>query len=215
MSNLITFPEQGSYEWLLERAGKLTGSTFVDLIAKRKDGKGYLKAHDDLIWQLATERITGVPVELPNAFAMRHGKEMEPIARRAYELEYGVDVIQVGFIKHPDFEHVGASPDGLIEDDGGFEVKCPVNPTIHLERIVNGMPEEMIPQVQACMWVTGRKWWDWCSYDSRFPEPMRLVRCRLQRDDVFIKMLEKEVVAAEVEIQKILEVTHLKLKQAA
>lgn len=111
---------------------------------------------------------------------------MEGFAREAYELETGNVVQQVGFITHPDFPSVGASPDGLIGTDGGLELKCPRSSAIHLERFLSGIPAEYIPQIQGCMWVTGRKWWHFCSYDPRMPASHQLLHILVPRDDLIM-----------------------------
>lgn len=188
---------QRTPEWHEARAGKITGSRFVDVLARSKKTGEPLKAYHDLIWQIVVERITGKAVEGPVGFALQWGSDVEPYAREAYELETGNIVIESGFIVHPDYPFAGSSPDGLIGDDGGLEMKCPKNSAIHLERFIYGVPEEYVPQIQGNMWVTGRQWWDFVSYDPRMPESHLLFRKRVERDEKFIKELESAVLEAE------------------
>lgn len=197
--------EQRSPEWHLERAGKFTGSKFVDVLARNKRTGEPLKAYDDLIWQIVVERMTCQAVDGPSGYALQWGSDVEPFAREAYELETGNMVNEVGFIAHPDYPFAGASPDGLIGMDGGLEMKCPKSSGIHLERFLNGVPEEYVPQIQGCMWVTGRKWWDFVSYDPRMPESHRLLCIRVERDEVFIERLEKAVIEAEARAVELME----------
>lgn len=196
--------EQRSPEWHADRAGKFTGSKFVDVMARNKKTGEPLKAYHDLVWQVVVERMTGQPVEGPTAAALQWGEDVEPFAREAYELETGNVVIEAGFIPHPTLAFAGASPDGLIGEDGGLEMKCPKNPAIHLERFINGLPDEYYPQIQGCMWVTGRKWWDFVSFDPRMPESHRLLRIRVERDDAYIQRLEAAVIEAEARVAGLL-----------
>ena len=195
--------EQGSQEWLAERAGKWTGSKFVDVMAiSERTGKP-LKARSDAVWQVVVERMTGQAIEGPGGFALAWGHEVEQFARDAYELETGNVVQQVGFIEHQEFPFAGASPDGLIDDDGGLELKCPRDSRIHLDRFLSGVPAEYIPQIQGCMWVTGRQWWHFASYDPRMPESHRLLIIKVPRDEAVIAKIQAAVLAAESEAQEL------------
>jgi putative phage-type endonuclease len=193
--------EQKSDEWFAARCGKFTGSRFADVLAKsKKDGKP-LKARQDLIWTLAAERIQGYQPKGASSYAMQWGVDNEPLAREAYEIKTGEFVTEAGFIVHHKFEFVGISPDGLINDDGGLEIKCPKSPEIHLQRFIHGVPEEYKPQIQGGLWVTGRKWWDFVSYDPDTAEDFKLLTIRVLRDEVAIKELEAEILQAETEVQ--------------
>lgn len=205
---------QRTDQWHQDRCGKFTASRFVDVLARdKKTGKEKLKAWHDCVWDVVTERLTGVQEDGVDSYSMRWGREVEPFARSAYELETGLLVTESAFIQHPKFDFVGCSPDGLVESDGGLEMKSPKDSKIHLDRFVNGMNEsDFMPQVQGCMWVTGRKWWDWVSYDPRMPEHLRLFKVRLDRDEEYIKKLEEAVLEAEARVQEIIE--RLSMKSA-
>ena len=197
---------QRTESWHADRCGKFTASRFVDVLARdKKTGKEKLKSWHDCVWQVVTERLTGVQEDGADSYSMRWGREVEPFARSAYELETGLLVTESGFINHPVFDFVGCSPDGLIDIDGGLEMKSPKDSKIHLDRFVNGMNEsEFMPQVQGCMWVTGRKWWDWVSYDPRMPEHLRLFKVRWERNEEYIQKLEEAVLEAEARVQEII-----------
>src|SRR6476646_10826614 len=127
--------EQGSAEWLLERCGKVTASRIADLMATTRSG--FAASRDNYKAQLVAERLTGcVAPSFTNA-AMIHGTETEPEARRAYEFFVDCDVQQVGFIPHPTIAMAGASPDGLVGNDGLLELKCP-NTATHIETLLTG-----------------------------------------------------------------------------
>jgi putative phage-type endonuclease len=197
--------EQRTAAWHLERAGKFTGSKFADVLARNKKTGEPLKAYHDLIWQVVVERLTGQAVEGPMGFALQWGTDVEPFAREAYELATGNIVAETGFTVHPEFAFAGASPDGLIGDDGLLEMKCPKSSLVHLQRFVDGLPDEYRPQVQGQLWVTGRSWADFVSYDPRMPESHRLLRIRVNRDDVYISTLQAAVVEAEAAACALLE----------
>jgi len=201
--NLIA-PEQRTEGWHQERSGKFTASRFVDVLARGK------KAYADLLGQMVVERLTGDYMDKEmDSYALKWGREVEPHARQAYQFETGNVVTESGFKVHPIYKFVGASPDGLVDPDGGTEFKCPKNPIIHLDRFSNGMNEaEFMPQVQGCIWVFGRDWWDWVSFDPRFQgdqRHLRFYRQRVYRDDAYIDKLEKAILIAEGEVRDALE----------
>lgn len=194
---------QRTAEWHADRAGKWTGSKFVDVLARNKKTGEPLKAYHDLIWQVVVERMTGQAVEGPTGFALAWGTEVEPYAAEAYEMDTGNIIVKAPFINHSIHPFAGCSPDGLVGDDGGLEMKCPKSSAVHLERFISGVPDEYRPQIQGCMWVTGRKWWDFVSFDPRMPETHRFLRIRVNRDEAFIAQLEAAVLEAEVAAQEL------------
>lgn len=197
--------EQGSPEWFAKRLGKFTGSRFADVLAvSKRDGKK-LKAYTDLVWAIAVERITGQADQTLDSYSLRWGRDLEDFARQEYELTTGETVEQVDFVEHPTLDYVGCSPDGLVGSDGGIEIKCPKDSAIHLQRFDNGVPDEYKPQVYGSLWVTGRAWWDFISYDPRMPEHLRLLRIRVPRDEAYIEELRKAVDDAQAEVLKITE----------
>ena len=183
--------EQGSDAWKKIRAGKVTASRIKDIIATTKSG--YATSRDKYMTQLLLERITNTVADSYINEAMTWGTEQEPFARAKYEGYASTLVEQVAFIDHPTIPMSGASPDGLVMDDGLVELKAPMSHT-HLESILGGIDDQYMPQVQWQMAVTGRSYTDLCSYDPRFPEHLQLVVKRINRDDDYIAKLEKEVV---------------------
>jgi putative phage-type endonuclease len=183
---------QGTDEWKMLRLGKATASRIKDIIAKTKSG-GYSTSRDKYLTQLLLERLTGTVADSYTDAAMNWGTEQEPFARAAYEALKGVMVDQVAFINHPTIEMAGASPDGLVGEDGLVELKCPMSHT-HLESLLGGLDDQYKVQVQWQMACTGRKWTDLCSFDPRFPADLQLVVKRFERDDSYIATLEKEVI---------------------
>ena len=182
---------QGSPEWFAERVGKVTASRVADVIARTKSGWGASRAN--YMAELIAERLTGAKSEGFVNAAMQHGIDTEPHARDAYSFYAGVEVEPVGFIAHPTIPMSGASPDGLVGNDGLVEIKCPSTAT-HIDTLLNGkVPEKYITQMMWQMACTGRKWCDFVSFDPRMPESMRLFIKRVERDEKLIASLEKEV----------------------
>lgn len=184
--------EQGSAQWFADRCGKATASRFKDVMAKGRNG-AQLAARESYLWELVIERITGTPAEHYTNAAMLWGMENEMGARMAYEAHSGVLVDAAGFVTHPTIANCGGSPDGLIGDDGGLEIKCPFNSAVHLRTVLDGMPEEHAYQVQGNMAVTGRAWWDFVSFDPRLPDGLSLYVQRVTRNEEKCAAIEREV----------------------
>jgi hypothetical protein len=191
----ITMAEQGTLEWKLERCGKVTASKVWDIINKNKSGTHYAE-RANYAYSLALETLTGVPEEIEANKYMIWGSLNEPIARSKYQ-EATFDIVtEVGFIPHPTILRSGASPDGLVGDDGLIEVKCPQTKT-HCATLVSGqVPKNYLTQMcwqMACM--PERQWNDFVSFDPRMPEKGQMFVKRVYRKDQqeYIEMLEEEV----------------------
>jgi putative phage-type endonuclease len=183
--------EQGSPEWFAARSGKVTASRVADVLSKVKDGEsaGRKNYKADLI----VERLTGQKTAGFTNAAMLWGIDTEPQARAAYEAATGNFVNEVAFVDHPTIVNFGCSPDGLVNDDGMIEIKCP-NTATHLEYIeADTPPKKYFIQMQAQMSCTGRQWCDFVSFDPRLPDGLELLVVRVNRDDKYIEMMENEV----------------------
>jgi len=184
--------EQQSNEWFTARLGKVTASRVADVIAKTKTG--YSASRDNYMAQLICERLTGQKGESFTNAAMEWGTQTEPLARSAYENARNLLVKEVGFINHPRIEMSGASPDGLVADDGLVEIKCP-NTATHIDTLLSGkVPTKYITQMQWQMLCCQRKWCDFVSFDNRLPEHLQLFVQEVEFDPEYCAMLEKEVV---------------------
>ena len=152
--------EQQGEQWFKEKAGRASASNFDRILTN--DGKPS-KSQIKYLYQLAGENITGIREQSYQSAAMQHGVETEAEARLFFELKNNVEVQQVGMCISDD-GLCSCSPDGLIGDDGGLEVKCPALPG-HVEYLYKGgLVEKYYQQVQGSLFVTGRKWWDIMSY---------------------------------------------------
>lgn len=183
--------EQRTDEWYAARLGKVTASRVADIIAKTKSG--YSTSRANYMAELVCERLTGKQGEFYQNAAMAWGTNTEPMARAAYEAVEGALVVEVGFVSHPTIQMAGASPDGLIEEDGLVEIKCPITAT-HIDTLLTQtVPGKYMTQMMWQMACTGRQWCDFVSFDPRMPEHMQLFIKRVPRDNNMIIELEREV----------------------
>ena len=198
---------QRSDDWHSERCGKVTASRVKDLNAKPSKGK----ALNALGLTILAERLTGVQKETPTNFAMQWGIDNEPHAIAAYENETGFFVNGTGLIDHPFIEMFGASPDGLVGENGQIEVKCP-DTTTHLNTLLTKeVPEEYIPQITSQLACTRREWCDFVSYDPRLGPELQIIIIRVFAKALNIEGLERDVRA----FNRVIEEAKASLKAAA
>ena len=203
---------QGSPEWFEQRLGKATASRIADIVAKTK--AGYSTSRENYSVELALERITGKRQEFYSNDAMKWGTETEPLARAAYESKTGAIVDEVAMIDHPTIAMSGASPDGCIDADGLIEIKCP-NSATHIKTMLSGKPDsKYITQMTWQMACTGRKWCDFVSFDPRFPTHLQLFVKRIERDEVAIAAMEKDVADFLIEVDAMVQQLN-NMKEAA
>ena len=173
----IHYCKQRTDEWARLRSGRFTASDFDTLMpAKSKAIDSWTKTQLDIVHRVAAERLTGQVSDGGYiSAAMQWGIDTENEARSAYEFETGKTVQQVGFIEYD--EWLGCSPDGLIDDDGGLELKCPTS-AVHLSylRDQSLFINDYKWQCLGSLLVSGRSRWELISYDPRFPEDKQLVR---------------------------------------
>ena len=191
--------QQGTDAWHEIRCGKVTASRVADIIAKTKTGQSASRAN--YMAQLVCERLTKTRTESFTNAAMEHGVTQEPFARAAYEAAQGVMVEEVGFVRHPTIEWAGASPDGLVGNDGLVEIKCPNTSTMIETLLSQKVPGKYITQMQFQMACTGRKWTDYVSFDPRMPAKAQLFVKRVDRDDKYIAEIEAEIVKFLAEVK--------------
>lgn len=177
--------EQRTEEWFAARLGKVTASRIADVLATTKSGPAASRAN--YLAELVAERLTGKVYEHFTNATMQWGTEQEPYARDAYERKYDLFIIEVGFVPHPTIEMAGASPDGLVGEDGLVEIKCP-NTATHIKILTGGKIErKYFSQMQWQMDCTGRQWCDFVSYDPRLPERLSLHVRRVERDEPWLE----------------------------
>lgn len=178
---MIVLPvKQGSAAWHFARLGIPTASQF-DRILTAKTRK-LAAGSERYMHELLAEWLLGIPSAGGSSGFMARGTDIEADAVRYYELQRGVTVERVGFVLRGD-RLVGASPDGLVGDEGGLEIKCP-SAVVHVANLLD-MTDDHFAQAQGGMYVTGRKWWDLLSYNPELPS----VIVRIQRDEEYIAAL--------------------------
>lgn len=194
--------EQGSEAWKQVRIGKITASRFAHVIAKGK-GSEPSKTRLSYLYEIASEIMTGQAADSYTNPAMEHGTLTEPQARLEYEDREGVPVEQLGFVEYSD--RVGASPDGIVGENGLLEIKCPKTST-QIQRVLDGVfPTEYMAQVQGQLWVCEKEWCDFVSFDPRIAGPSSYFKIRVQRDDDYIAKLQTGVVLFIEDLNKVLE----------
>jgi len=188
MPVIIDDIEQGTSSWFALRLGIPSGSNFDKIVTM----KGVpTKQREKYLYQLAGELLLGEKEETHATPAMLRGTLLEGEARKYYEFDENIDVIQVGFIFVDDTRRFGISPDGLVGKNGLVEIKCP-SLAVHLKYLDKGiLPSAYFQQVQGQILVSGREWVDFFSY---FPhENIPNFKLRVYRDDDFIGKLWSEL----------------------
>lgn len=161
--------EQLSEEWFEIRKGKMTASNAQ---AIGNNGKGL----DTYIIEIMSDYYSSGEKESYTNPDIERGIELENTAREIYELDNDYKIEQVGFIELN--KYVGCSPDGLIGKDGGIEIKA-LKDSKHFKMILNGEKEiesKYIWQIQMNLFITGRKWWDYVSYNPNFEKSLMVFR---------------------------------------
>lgn len=185
--------EQGTPEWLECRLGIPTASMFSAVLAK---GEG--KTRRSYMLKLASEIITGEPGETFQSAAMDRGKIMETEARALYSIIYDDPLTQVGFIRNGT---KGTSPDSLVGDKGGLEIKTQRADLLIETLLKDQFPPEHKAQCQGFLWVAEREWVDICVYWPRMP----LFVKRATRDEAYIAELSKAIDAFNAELGELVE----------
>lgn len=197
--------EQGSQEWFEARCGNFTASRIKDILAKTKSG--YSTSRKNMIVKLALERMTGhVEQNTYTSPAMQRGTDLEAEARDCYAFEFGyINVKEIGMVTHPDFDYITCSPDGLIDNDGLVEIKCPSAMHKHVNYLQeNAHAIEYKTQLQHQLMVTKKEWVDIVSYDPRFPVGLQLARCRVTPDIEYQEYMLEEIHSANSEVEALL-----------
>lgn len=192
---------QGEPEWHEIRRGIVTASVVGQLLT----ATGRPASNDTsrrLTLSLVAERITGETESVYMNDDMLRGHLEEPIARDMYAEHFanGLPVTTTGFQIRDDWGfQIGASPDGLVGDRGGLEVKAP-RAKAHLATILSGeVPAHHMAQIQACLLVSGREWWDFCSYYGGMPPFVKRVHADPKWADAIVEAVTAfEETAAEM-----------------
>lgn len=195
--------EQGSKEWHKDRLGKITASNAHKIMGPR----GLGKTGETYIYELVSGEM-GVYMEDVTSAAMRWGSDLEADAREYYSIAFKVEVEQKGFIHNGKNFECGFSPDGIVNDQIGQEIKCPYNPGNHVKHLtinsaadLKELSKEYYWQIMFSMWCCGFKKWHFVSYDPRFTGSKRMHVVPIEAD-------EKEFEIIEARVKEALELKH-------
>lgn len=173
--------EQGTDEWREVRLGIPTASRFGDVLAA-----GYGNSRTAYLYDLAGERISGIPADQFENHHMRRGREMEPQARAQYEWLRRCEVQRVGFVRRG---RLGASPDGFVGDRGLVEFKSLFPRLLIPLHKTRKVPLEHMPQCHGEMLVCERDYCDLNVYWPQFPD----LTFRIGRDESYLARLQPEL----------------------
>lgn len=162
---------QGEADWIKARAGIPTASQFDRILTPAKLEPS--KSSFGYLCDLVAERRLGVSLEPgePGKWGndwLERGKALEEAAVKQYEFLQDVECSEVGLCLRDD-RSAGCSPDRLVGDEGGLEIKCPSAGQHVAYLLAKELPREYRLQVQGSLWVTGRAWWDFMSYNPSLP----------------------------------------------
>lgn len=173
--------EQGGDEWRALRLGLPTASRFSDILSPVRLKPS--KSQGAYIAELIAEWALGEAVDGDSSQFMKRGNEQEPQARAWYEFEHDVDVKPGGFVTL-DSGLAGCSPDGLIGENGGLELKVP-GAKKHVEYLLGDPATQYRLQIQGSLWIAEREFWDFLSFNPAMPN----VEVRHERDEEVIQVL--------------------------
>lgn len=197
--------EQGTEEWFALKLGKFSASKAQALgqpmkVNKKTGVESIPAGLETLCFEKAAEMMSGTREEGFTSADMERGIEQEEFARGSYELKKEVQVETVGFIELDDM--VGASPDGMVEEDGLVEFKCQKNTKFIRTLYDRKIESKYVWQMQMQMYVADRKWVDFVVYNENFDEPIII---RVERDEEKIEKIKAGIEMGKVRVKEILE----------
>jgi putative phage-type endonuclease len=210
---------QRTSEWYLARKGMLTASEIVNILTKGRGkddvfGKTALTYMNDKVAErcMDDEMFVYYMEEVKKSTpAMRWGTEYEDTAREQYEHFKGVKVMDCPFMPLKGYEDfVGGSPDGRLSSlDRIIEIKCPYNPSVHIEHCKWNSPEDLksgnpqyYAQVQHNMIITGTELCDFISYSPLYRQGLDLHILEVPLDKEFCDNLMERIKLAVEYIKK-------------
>lgn len=175
---------QGDDAWYNMRLAIPTASEFKRLVTPKT--KKLSASIDDFVIDKLAEMMTGEREASFTSYAAQRGLDLEPEAREAYEFINGVTVERAGFYTDDEIRY-GASPDGLVGDDGLLEIKCLNQANCVYFMLKNEVDADHMPQIQGQLLVTGRQWVDWFLYHPLLPR----FGIRVYREEAYITLLQE------------------------
>ena len=186
--------EQWTEEWFNIRKFKMTASNAQTISVNWK----WLETY---IYNLVAESFSkGERMNYTNEH-MKRWNELEEFARELYELETWNKVKQVWFIELS--EYIWCSPDWLIWEEWWLEIKCLMD-SKHFWHILwlEELDKWHLAQIQMCMYVTWRQWWDYVLFNPNYDKS--LIIHRINRDEDFIFKLKQWLIIWEQKIKDLI-----------
>ena len=199
--NIIKDMVQGSAEWHAMRLGKVTASNMKNVMSNGR-GSALSKMSETYMMDLIAERLTGESKPFFENDAMRWGTETEPQARAMFEIQEGVEVEEVAFIEYDDY--TGVSPDGLIGEFGLIEIKCPNTSTQIKRALSDDYAADYKDQIQMQLWVSGRQYCYFLSFDPRLDCAAGYLLQKVERDEEYIKKMAEKTTAFVTKMNELL-----------
>lgn len=202
---LVDLEEKQREEWLKKRLGKITCSNFTVLM---KEGRG----KDEPFSQTGKAYLRRVVAEILGSYysvsarAMDWGNENESKAIAEYVNRFGVEVDSRPFQYFAYNDNIGGTPDGLVGLYGTLEVKCPYDPAVHVNTLITReVPDDYAWQPDGHLFVTGRDWCDFISYDPRMTGDEKLCVIRVERSEPRMELLKKKLELAVLFVNRMME----------
>jgi exodeoxyribonuclease (lambda-induced) len=182
--------EQKSWDWFKARAGKVTGSELKNLITdKLQIRKWTTEMPNSYLHRKLAEKWRGQALQSFGGNQQTdQGVQYEERARKFFASLLEKDIETVGGIESDDGK-CWCSPDGIIGDTTGLEIKCP-NADTHIGWLLGGcVPEEHVLQVQFSLWVSEFKAWWFMAWCKDFPH----LAIAIEPDDSTISTIKDAV----------------------
>lgn len=183
---IIVQLEQGSPEWLQEKLGKPSASNISKIITN--DGKPN-KQREGYLFELAGQILTGRGEEGYKNPNMEEGNLREDESRKYFELTHNVEVAQAGVVYKDEQKKFLCSPDGLIENKYGLELKNVLPKTQVKYLLDDKLPSDYFGQCQMSLYITGFKYWQFLSYVPG----MKPLLIKVEPDKAYQKVLQVEL----------------------
>lgn len=165
---------QGELEWTRLRLGRPTASEFDALLTPffaPRTGEGVFT----YLCKKLVEKWQGHALPGFSSYATEQGSILEEEALPWYAFEYGCEPSRPGFIESED-GRCGCSPDGLVGEEYGIEIKCPLAETHTGYLLGQTLPKAYAAQVYGSLFVTGLPEWRFISYRRGFKKLVVIVK---------------------------------------
>lgn len=181
----IADAQQGSTMWQILKLGVISASNVNKAVAKAGS-----ETRNTYLAELCAQICTGTFDEL-NSKYLEWGNFHEDAARSYYEFSTGNEVKQLPFVFKDDSFRMGCSPDGIVNETKGVEIKCPFNAVHFVKFLVEDkIKSEYVWQYQYSLWVMDATHWDFVQYHpSMKKNPMKILT--VEKDEKTFKIFDE------------------------